>query len=231
MQVYKKYLKKQKVYLRNFNKNNLKVSKICNTFAVSKQLKTKNIMYYYYPFANQELIGELQDFVDLGLPSGLKWAKCNVGAKTPTDFGNYFRWGEVVDARGMGNYLNYDYSKPFEDAATYHMGGAWRMPTTEEFKELYDNTTNKWVEDYQGTGVIGRLFTSNVNGQTLFFPAAGYYFDSSCRYVGSRSYVWSSSVNTSNPYAVHNLYFNSSAVYPQYDYNRRDGFSVRGVRY
>ena len=170
------------------------------------------------------------EFVDLGLPSGFKWAKCNVGAKTPTEFGKYFRWGEVTDAREMGNYSNYDYNKPFEDAATYHMGGAWRMPTTEEFRELYDNTRNEWVKNYQGSGVSGRLFTSKVNGQALFFPAAGYCSNGSVSNVGTYGYVWSSSLNTSGPYYAYDLYFNSSSVYPQLSIDRYFGRSVRGVR-
>lgn len=170
------------------------------------------------------------EFVDLGLPSGLKWATCNVGAKKPEEFGKYFRWGEVTDAREMGNYSNYDYDKPFEDAATYHMGKQWRMPTKEEFQELYDNTTNKWVEDYQGTGVSGRLFTSNVNGQTLFFPAAGSCFDGSARYVGTNGGVWSSSLYTSYPYGAYHLRFYSSGVRPQGSSDRCIGRSVRGVR-
>ena len=173
---------------------------------------------------------ESSAFVDLGLPSGLKWATCNVGAKTPTEYGNYFRWGEITDAREMGNYTTYDYNKPFKDAATYHMGKQWRMPTNEELRELYDNTISKWVEDYQGSGVNGCLFTSNVNSQILFFPAAGYCSGGSCYYVRSLGYVWSSGVSTSDPRHARNLNFNSSDVYPQDINGRRIGFSVRGVR-
>ena len=170
------------------------------------------------------------NFVDLGLPSGLKWAKCNVGAKTPTECGNYFCWGEVFDAREMGSVETYDYTKPFEDAATCHMGGAWRMPTAEEFQELCDNTTSKWVEDYQGSGVSGRLFTSKVNGNELFFPATGYCSYGSVYDTGSYAFVWSSSLYTSNPCAAYGSYFNSSSAYPQDYYSRYYGFSVRGVR-
>ena len=191
-------------------------------------------MYYYYPFANQECVNETQDYVDLGLPSGLKWAKCNVGAKTPTEFGKYFRWGEVTDAREMDN-VKYNDNKPFKDAATYNMGKPWRMPTTEEFQELYDNTTSKWVKNYQGSGVNGRLFTSKVNNKTLFFPADGYCGGSSRYYVGSIGYVWSSSIGTSypypTPYLAHYLHFSSSEVDTQKSYGRRYGLSVRGVRY
>ena len=172
------------------------------------------------------------EFVDLGLPSGLKWATCNVGAKTPTEYGKYFRWGEITDAREMGSAETYDYNKPFEDAATYHMGGAWRMPTTEEFQELYANTTSKWIKNYQGYGVSGRLFTSKVNGNELFFPAAGYCGNGSALNVGTGGYVWSSSLYASYPYYAYYLNFLSSNVYPQgtQHLGRYFGRSVRGVR-
>ena len=170
------------------------------------------------------------NFVDLGLPSGLKWAKCNVGAKTPTECGNYFCWGEVFDAREMGSVENYDHNKPFEDAATYHMGKQWRMPTKEEFQELYVNTTSKWVKSYQGSGVSGRLFTSRVNGETLFFPADGGYNGDYLNGVGSYNRVWSLSISTSNSFYAYLFYFSGSGVLPQLSNYRYFGFSVRGVR-
>ena len=36
------------------------------------------------------------EYVDLGLPSGLKWAKCNLGASKPSDYGDYYAWGETA---------------------------------------------------------------------------------------------------------------------------------------
>ena len=60
------------------------------------------------------------DYVDLGLPSGLKWATCNVGADKPEGYGDYFAWGE-------------------SDPAHVNWGGAWRMPTNEEWEELCSN--------------------------------------------------------------------------------------------
>ena len=31
-------------------------------------------------------------YVDLGLPSGTKWATCNVGASKPEEYGDYYAW-------------------------------------------------------------------------------------------------------------------------------------------
>ena len=57
-----------------------------------------------------------------------------------------------------------------DDAARANMGGVWRMPTSTEFQELYDNTTNEWVTNYKGTGVSGMKFTSKTNGNSYLLP-------------------------------------------------------------
>ena len=135
------------------------------------------------------------EYVDLGLPSGLKWAKCNVGAETETDFGDYFMWGSVTPNTAdeciwknapFNNgsiscdeeYFNVHKSewlddnenlKPEFDAATQIMGGNWRMPTKDELKELLDNTIKEWA---QVNGVNGYKFIGS-NGNSIFIPAAG----------------------------------------------------------
>ena len=190
------------------------------------------------------------EYVDLGLPSGLKWAKCNVGAATETDYGDYFMWGsttpntadECTWAKAPFNngdpYYNADAFKLMKDtvcpngilakeydAATQIMGGSWRMPTKDELKELLDNTTNEWT---QVDGVNGRKFTGS-NGNSIFIPASGYCNDGSVYNVGYGGYVWSSSLRTSNPYDAWYLYFYSSNC-SMSNSNRCNGRSVRGVR-
>ena len=102
------------------------------------------------------------EYVDLGLPSGLKWAKCNVGAEKETDYGYYFQWGDIEDkSNAYCNRESYKYYKGFyanltkynnrslygtvdnkptldpeDDAATQIMGDDWRIPTQYEFQEL-----------------------------------------------------------------------------------------------
>ena len=110
------------------------------------------------------------------------------------------------------------------DAAAQIMGSGWRMPTDTEIQELLDNTTNEWT---QVNGVNGRKFTAS-NGNSIFIPAAGTCSDGSVYDVGS-SYVWSSSLNTSNPYYAWYLGFYSGNCYVSNGSYRFRGQSVRGV--
>ena len=119
---------------------------------------------------------------------------------------------------------------PEDDAARFHMGGDWRMPTKDEFQELLDNTTNEWVIDFNGSGVNGRKFTSKTDkSKYIFIPAAGYCGDGSVGSVGDYGYVWSSSLDTSSPIYAWSLYFYSGNCRVSYG-SRYYGRSVRGVR-
>ena len=188
------------------------------------------------------------EYVDLGL--SVKWAKCNVGAKTETDYGDYFMWGSVTtntpdactwaNAPFNGGYSEYNagafnqvkdsvcpngiLAKEY-DAAAQIMGGDWRMPTITEFEELVNNTTKEWT---QVNDVYGYKFTGS-NGNYIFIPAAGYCYNGSVRDVGGSGNVWSSLLNTATPYLACNLYFYSGDCYT-YDDNRCNGLCVRGVR-
>ena len=195
------------------------------------------------------------EYVDLGLPSGLKWAKCNVGAETETDYGDYFMCGSTEpntasqctwkNAPFNGGNSVYDanafnlvkdtvcpnriLAKEY-DAATQIMGDEWRMPTEAEFDELLSGTTNEWIANYNDTGVSGRKFTSKTDeSKYIFIPAAGYCGDGSVYDVGYCGYVWSSSLSTSYPYAAWGLYFGSGSCGVSYN-DRYSGWSVRGVR-
>ena len=192
------------------------------------------------------------EYVDLGLPSGLKWAKCNVGAEKETDYGDYFQWGSTTPNTAdectwknapFNNGSNVYDSEYFNsvkdtvcpngilakeyDAAAQIMGGNWRMPTQTECKELLNETTNEWFTNYNGTGVNGRKFTGS-NGNSIFIPSAG------CRSVswfadqGNYGFVWSSSLDTLRPYYAWNLILgpgNGSID----NYGRYIGWTVRGV--
>ena len=188
-------------------------------------------------------------YVDLGLPSGLLWATCNVGADNPEDYGDYFAWGET-QPKDTYNWSTYQYCMgsnttmtkycnnssigyngftdnlttllPEDDAATANWGSDWRMPTKEEWQELLDNTTHAWTTQ---NGVNGRLFTAS-NGNSLFLPAAGI---SGLHYAGSYGYYWSSSLYTGTPYDAWGFYFYSGYYYLS-NLNRAYGESVRPVR-
>ena len=113
-----------------------------------------------------------------------------------------------------------------QDAAHAYMGGKWRMPTNAEYQELIDKCNVTWTTDYNGTGVKGRIFTSKINGNSVFFPASGYCNGSSVYRAGSYGHYWSSSWNSSG-YAW-SLYFSSGSVYVS-SVGRYYGQSVRGV--
>ena len=191
------------------------------------------------------------DFIDLDLPSGLKWAKCNVGAEKETEWGVYFMWGSTTpntvsectwaNAPFNGGSSNYNetyfnsvkdtvcpngiLAKEY-DAASQIMGGEWRMPTQTEYQELLDYTNHEWTTI---NGVKGRKFASKTDeSKYIFIPAAGCYYSGSIYGGDSFGLVWSSSLDPSyNDYALE-LGFKSDS-YDIYDYYRCYGFSVRGV--
>ena len=179
--------------------------------------------------------------VDLGLPSGTKWANMNVGASSPEDYGDYFAWGETEpkDTYNFSTYTHYDGSSSTcldigtdiagteYDAAMAQWGKSWRMPTLYQIMELLNNCTHVWITQ---NGVSGRKFTSKVNGKAIFLPAAGYVWDGELHLAGSGGYFWSSTLYESSPYDARYLYFYSGDTSWR-DYSRRFiGLSVRPVR-
>ena len=135
------------------------------------------------------------EYVDLGL--SVKWATCNVGASSPTDYGNYYAWGETTTKNEYTKDNSKTYGKSMGtiggnssyDAARANWGGSWRLPTKAEFKELIDNCESEWTT--QG-GINGRRFTSKKNGKSIFLPAAGWRSGSWLYYADERGNYWSS---------------------------------------
>ena len=180
------------------------------------------------------------EFVDLGLPSGTLWATCNVGATSPEQTGLYFAFGETtgftveqvksgVRSFDENSYKAKDISTnltPEQDAAHVNLGVGWRMPTKDDWQELIDNCDAVWTDDYNGTGVAGRVFTSKVNGNSVFFPAAGYRDFPSVNYVGSDGYYWSASWDSSSYAWCLYFYSGSQGLISSCKYC---GCSVRGV--
>ena len=179
-------------------------------------------------------------FVDLALPSGLLWCEHNVGASTPYEHGLYFSWGNVEGhAEGSG----YDFSDAVYaqtagaaltgniavgntyDMARHNMGAPSRLPTMGEFQELVNNCISEWTDE---DGVAGRRFTSNINGNSIFFPASGYYDGTTLYTRGSHGLYWSSTCLSETN--ARDLGFNSSGVNPTYYFDRRGGFPVRAVQ-
>ena len=178
------------------------------------------------------------EYVDLGL--SVKWATCNVGASSPEQAGLYFAWGETTGytTEQIKSWVRSFYPSEYEaasisgnltldqDAANVNLGGNWRMPTKAEFQELIDNCNVVCTDDYNGTGVSGNVFTSKVNGNSVFFPAAGRCYGSDVGLVGEDGRYWSASWDSSSD--AWSLCFGSGSQ-DVYTDDRTCGLSVRGV--
>ena len=175
-------------------------------------------------------------WVNLGLPSGIKWAPCNVGAEKPEDYGNYYAWGEILPKDNYSwatykytNGAEYELTKycsnasygdngfidnktvlePEDDAAHVNWGGDWRMPTIAEWIELREQCTWTWTTQ---NGVNGYQVTSKTNSNSIFLPAAGSRSGAYLGSVGYFGYYWSSSLYESCPYSAWYLLFDSVDV-------------------
>ena len=207
-------------------------------------------------------------FVDLGLPSGILWAKYNVGVnpnklnRAQDWYGGYYAWGEIEEKQDYdwttykyandGDYLkltkycnnafycnsdkgvkpdNLTTLQDEDDVAIQTNKLPWniKMPTDEQFDELIEHTTNKWIINYQGiTGLNGRVFTSKQNGNEIFIPAAGFCTNSSVCGVGSYCYLWSSSLYQFVTFRAYCMYIDQLECYVSAN-PRCYGFSVRSV--
>ena len=234
-------------FLREFKTENDYLSVKDNFEYPTVSLVNETNMIYF-------MNNSLYEFVDLGLPSGTKWASCNVGAEKPEDFGLYFAWGETQGYEGItdekqfswadyklcggsnstltkynnnSSYGTVDNLTTLEqvDDAAYTSDKTCRMPTKEELEELTANTTSTWEIL---NGVNGRRFTSKTNGNSIFVPAAGYCYGGSVDGVGSYGYLWSSSLNESSSRGAWYLGFYSGGVYVG-SISRYDGLTVRAV--
>ena len=188
------------------------------------------------------------EYVDLGLPSGIKWAAYNVGATKPEEYGGYYAWGETEEKSNYswstykwcnGSYntmTKYCTSSSYgtvdnktvldleDDVAHVKWGGGWRMPTTSEQRELLNKCTWQWTTL---NGVNGYRVTG-PNGNSIFVPAAGYRHGTSLDSEEADGYYWSATPYEGNSNYACSLNFGSS----RYDWgssNRSLGRSVRPV--
>ena len=186
------------------------------------------------------------EYIDLGLPSGLKWATMNVGATSPEDYGDYYAWGEIEEKENYSwntyKWCNGSYDTqtkyctshgtvdnkttldPEDDVAHVKWGGAWRMPTLDEQKELLNKCTWTWITQ---NGVNGCKVTG-PNGNSIFLPAAGYRDGTEASYRGGLGNYWSSSLNSYDSSSAYNFHFNIRYHY-WIDSYRYYGRSVRPV--
>ena len=182
--------------------------------------------------------GNHPHLIDLGLPSGTKWACCNVGADKPEAYGGYYAWGETEEKEVYnrdtykfyqnGSYVNIglDISGTEYDVAHVNWGSDWVMPTHDEQMELLNNCTSEWTTL---NGVNGRKFISKINGNSIFLPAAGYRWGGDLDVAGEYGGFWSSTQYPDYSRNAYYLYFYSGYAHWSYDYFRNYGRSVRPV--
>lgn len=192
------------------------------------------------------------DYVDLGLPSGTLWATKNIGAQHSTQRGYYFSWGNLegyVASYTEGDYQgtivgysfiqdNYELTSGYQlsesisvenDAAYDNLGGEWRIPSDTQFQELIDNCTITWVTR---NGIPGKLFTSNINGRTLFIVNNGYGNATTLDSPMYQAAYWTNvedEVNTNKALAFAlstSILPNLTTIHPE---EKRFGFGIRPV--
>ena len=137
--------------------------------------------------------------IDLGLPSGTKWACCNVGATTPEENGGYYAWGETEE-KELYDISTYIYGNIYDsasligdnicgteyDVAHVKWGGEWQMPPEDKAMELRAQCSFEWVSI---NGVSGGKFVG-PNGNSIFFPASGSYDFTGLEECGSGGVCW-----------------------------------------
>ena len=189
------------------------------------------------------------EYVDLGLPSGTKWATSNVGASSPEDYGDYYAWGET-ETKDYYDWSTYKWCKggcatmtkyctdsrygtvdnktvldPEDDVAHVKWGGSWRMPTNAEMTELREKCVWTWTSQ---NGTRGYKVTSKSNGKSFFLPAAGVRWNDGLDDAGSYGYYWSGTLYDSNDHNAYVLYFGGGRLGWDY-YDRSNGQAVRPV--
>lgn len=173
------------------------------------------------------------EYVDLGLPSGLKWATCNVGASSPEDYGDYYAWGETTTKSDYSSSTSTTYGKqmssiagnPTYDVACNKWGSPWRLPTEAEFQELIDNCTWEWSTR---NGHNGYKVTSKKNGNSIFLPAAGFRYGTSSGGQGSYGYYWSATPDEGSAGRAYGFGFGEGGGNTRWG-GRDSGFSLRPV--
>ena len=173
----------------------------------------------------------------------LYWSVCNLGASTPEDYGGLYGWGDPTGKKTSTNLNDYpsanppaDISGTEYDVARAMWGGSWRIPTSTEFSRLERNCSVKWTTQ---NGVKGCLFTSNINGGTLFFPYSPHRDGTEVRWsewdtvsgtYHQSSLYWSSSLNEDEPEHASCFYFdNDGNSWMARGGKRCDGYPIRPV--
>ncbi|MCD8302947.1 MAG: DUF1566 domain-containing protein [Prevotellaceae bacterium] len=171
------------------------------------------------------------EYIDLGLK--VKWATCNVGALSSSDYGNYYAWGETSpkssytadNCTTYGKVMDDISGNTLYDAARANWGGTWRMPTRAEMYELFSKCQWEWAPM---DGLTNGYKVIGPNGNSIFLPAAAWCFGGSLHYAGDYGYYWSSTPDASNTPYAYTLHFNRTNISRRWS-NRSHGRSIRPV--
>lgn len=174
------------------------------------------------------------EYVDLGLPSSVKWATCNIGqTKMPEDYGKFYAWGEIAEKDNFSSTNSVTLGLDIDsisgnkeyDVAQQEWGSQWRMPSKEDFEELFENCIWQWSKR---NGIHGSCVTSKINGKSIFLPAAGNFSGHDRRKKNENGYYWTSNSRDS----ICSYYLN---IYPAKSFReinwfyRDKGLSIRPV--
>ena len=195
-----------------------------------------------YVHCNNNILADGQqnghDYVDLGLPSGTKWATMNIGASAPEDYGNFYAWGEIETKEDYswktykyffdnnGNYVPYDDKWQVEsgeltdignniagteyDVAHMKWGDSWEIPTIAQMDELQNKEYCEWAWTFIN-GIEGYFITSKLNGKSIFLPACGLFHSIYRNLMNKDGYYWLSTSETANTFYADYLVFSSDS--------------------
>lgn len=176
------------------------------------------------------------EWVDLGLPSGTRWATCNVDAVTPSQAGGLYAWGETATKTSYMPENSKTYNKEIDDfsgnaaydVATAKWGEGWRMPTKEEFEELLRYCPFPKYEQLDGRW--GQRFTNRQNGRSIFLPATGFKERGSKHYEASGcGLYWTSTPQEGGHIYGANQYHFGAALGEMGHGERSSGYGIRPV--
>lgn len=197
-------------------------------------------------------IDESDVYVDLDLPSGTLWAKCNIGAEKETECGKYFMWGDII-----GRYEQEILEKPCNwetvpfgeddidriknmvcpnnvlakmyDSVYIQTSGKACMPTKEQFAELIENTFATWEDNFNGSGVHGIRLMSKINpSKYIFIPSSYTAYCGTIVHMGSDGSLWTSNLKSSNTNTAWYIYLYNNKINIDKAF-RNEGHCVRGV--
>jgi hypothetical protein len=194
----------------------LAVNPLADSYSITQAGLLPNTHYYYAAYldlGSGVVYGDVKDFVtaandidvddefvDLGL--SVKWAKRNIGAKTPSDMGGLFAFGDLTGCNPSiepADYASADTYKSALDLANVALGGKGTLPTADLFEELFSLCKTEWLE---ADGVSGYQITG-PNGNSIFLPAAGKRVAHEVSDQRTQGYYLTGSVNGGNSqYAV-----------------------------